>query len=197
MKKLEGTSYVYSESASHANLWQFKHVIETNDVRYLLVLDDYKVLPEVDTTELDGAWFEIYSGFSDIAGGGRSDLWLAKQKRAMLMEYEYNIGHKVLNMLDQLRMPEMIEAANEVGFAIDPDNYDKTFAQARGKMVRLKNQIKSEAKMKSTEKEEATDFDSLITTLEKHQGYQFVEKEMSVKKFANIYKQHKSWQDQK
>ena len=102
MKKLDGTSYTYTESASHANLWQFKHVIETNDVRYLLVLDDYKVLPEVDTTELDGAWFEIYSGFSDIAGGGRSDLWLAKQKRAMLMEYEYDVGARVLNMLDKL-----------------------------------------------------------------------------------------------
>ena len=154
MKKLEGTSYVYSESASHVNLWQFKQVIETNDVRYLLVLDDYETLPEVDTTELDGAWFEIYAGFSDIAGGGRSDLWLAKQKRAKLMEDEYDVGARALNMLDKFRLPEMIKDTNELGFAIDPDNYDKTFAQARAKMVRLKNQIKSEAKQKSIEGQE-------------------------------------------
>ena len=89
----------------------------------------------------------------------------------------------------------MIKAVNELGFAIDPDNYDKTFAQARAKMVRLKNQIKSEAKQKSLEgKEESTDFDSLIIKMERYQGYQFNKKEMSVKEFANIYKQ---WQDQK
>lgn len=197
MKKLEGTSYTYTESVGQTNLWQFKQVIETNDVRFLLVLEDYKDLPDVDTTVLDGVWFEIYAGFSEIAGGGRSDLWLAKQKRAKLMVDEYNIGIGVLNMLDILKSPKMIDIANIAGFGIDHDNFGKTFAQARSKLVRLKNTIKSEAKLKSTEKEKSVDYDSLIIKLERYQGYQFIKMEMSVKEFANIYKQYQAWQAEK
>ena len=196
MKKLEGTSYTYSENASRLNLWQFKQVIETGDVRYLLVLDDYEELPDVDTTTLTTVWFDIYSGFSEVTGGGRAELWLAKHKNIIYMEKQYNSEALLLNMLDKLRHPEMVEAIAELGYIIDLKDYDKTFAKARAKLVRLKNQLKSEksAREKEREEEGETDFDSLITTLEKHQGYQFDEYKMSVKKFANIYKQYKAWQ---
>ena len=197
MKKLEGTDYTYTENASRVNLWQFKQVIETGDVRYLLVLDDYEELPDIDdTTELVTTWFNIYSGFSDVTGGGRSDLWLAKHKNIIYMEHQYNSEARLLNMLDKLRHPDMIEAIKDLGYFIDLKDYDRTFAKARTKLVRIKNQLKSEEENRKKEKEEegTTDFDALITTLEKHQGYQFIEREMSVKRFANIYKQYKACQ---
>ena len=196
MKKLEGTDYTYAENASRVNLWQFKQVIETGDVRYLLVLDDYEELPDVDTSTLVTVWFDIYSDFSEVTGGGEATLMLTKYKNIIYMEYQYNSEARLLNMLDKMRLPEMVEAIAEIGYFIDLKNYDKTFAKARSKLVRLKNQLNSDKKKRAAEKEEEknTDFDSLITTLEKHQGYQFIEHKMSVKKFANIYKQYKACQ---
>jgi len=196
MKKLEGTTYAYSENAIQVNLWQFKQVIETGDVRYLLVLDDYENLPDIDTSKLVTVWFNVYSDFSKVTGGGRSEIWLTKHRDIIYMEYQYNSEARLLNMLDKLRHPEMVEAIKELGYFIDLKNYDKTFAKARAKLIRLKNQLKSEKEKRKKEKEEegTTDFDALITTLEKHQGYQFIELKMSVKKFANIYKQYKACQ---
>ena len=60
--------------------------------------------------------------------------------------------------------------------------------------MRVKNQIKSIESEQVTEKREG-DLDGLITTLERHQGYQFDEQTMTVKKFANIYKSYKDAQD--
>ena len=112
------------------------------------------------------------------------------------MEYQYNAEARLLNMLDKMRIQEMVDMIAEIGYFIDLKNYDKTFAKARAKLVRLKNQLKSEKEKRKNEKEEegTTDFDALITTLEKHQGYQFIELTMSVKKFANIYKQYQACQ---
>ena len=151
MKKLEGTDYVYAENASQVNLWQFKQVIETGDVCYLLVLDDYEKLPDVDTTKLLTVWFDIYSGFSEVTGGGRSELWLAKQINILYMEYQYNAEARLLNMLDKLRIPEMVEMIAELGYIIDLKDYDKSFAKARAKLVRLKNQLKSEKEKRKKE----------------------------------------------
>lgn len=198
MSKQNEKALKFSENISQASLWQFKKVVETGNVKFLLKLSDYDEMPECDTQELSDAWYEIYAEFSEIVGGNRADLWLVKHKRLILMKLNYEIGCTILRVVQLHPVPETLEAAKVHGYIIDPDNLKKTFEKAYTKLMRLKTKIsiiekESKQDEEQTEKE---DFDGLITTLEKYQGYQFDEHKMMVRKFANIYKNFKDAREQ-
>lgn len=198
MSKQSAKSLKYSENISLVSLWQFKKVVETGNVKFLLKLNDYDELPDCDTEELSDVWYKIYAEFSEIVGGNRADLWLVKHKRLVLMKLNYEIGCTILRVVQICPVAETLEAAKEHGYFIDLDNLKKTFEKAYTKLMRLKNKIsviEKESKQ-DTEETEKEDFDGLITTLEKYQGYQFDEHKMMVRKFANIYKNFKNAREQ-
>ena len=198
MKKQSAKALKYSENINRANLWQFKNVIANAEVRYLLVLDDYDELPECDTEELSNAWYKIYADFSEIVGGNRADLWLVKQRRIVSMKLNYQLGAAILRAVQVCPVEETIKAASEFGYEIDLNKLKPTFEKAYTKLMRLKNQIsviENDSKQDS-EAENNDDLEGLIATLEKHQGYQFDEMKMSVRKFANIYKNYKDAREQ-
>lgn len=186
----------FSENTSQASLWQFKMVIETGDVRYLLILNDYEQLPDIEIDQLSSAWHVIYQEFSDIAGGSRADLWLVKVKRMTVMQLDLQRQSSLLRMIELMPIPELIEEARKEGFFIDLKDFKKTFEKAYTKLMRLKNRIDIDLKAKEKDVEEDQSLDGLIADLEKFQGYQFDEQKMTVKKFANIYKNYKDAREQ-
>ena len=179
----------YVDSASKATLWQFKQVIDTGDVRYLLLLDSYEDFPECDIDKLTIAWYNIYDEWSTIVGGNRSDIFLIKQKQITLLTLQYEQGQIAMRMLKLFPVKELIDEVNAFGYEIDPDNFDKTYEKAKTQLTKLKHKI-SLIKTESKVDEEPQDFDSMIVSLEKFQGYAF-DDGMKVKKFANIYKKYK------
>ncbi len=183
----------YSENSSQATLWQFKTVIETGDVRYLLILKDYKELPEYDIAVLSEVWQQIYQEFSDISGGNRADLWLTKVKRLTGMQIDYQRHAVILRMVKLFPDEEFIAEAKEDGYMISIDDFDKTFEKAYTRLMRMKNQIGAFQREQEelNKEEEDKSIDGLIVKLEKYQGYQFDKLKMSVKEFAHIYKNYK------
>lgn len=188
----------FSENINQATLWQFKKVVETGNVRYLLILEDYDDLPVCDTDELSKAWYNIYTGFSEIVGGNRADLWLVKRRRLVSMKLNFDLGAIVLRTVQLYPCQETIDAANEFGYEIDLNNLNPTFEKAYTKLMRLNHQIKTieNDSKQDAEETEREDMDGLIATLEKFQGYQFDEHKMTVKKFANVYKNFKNAREQ-
>ncbi len=184
----------YSQNTTQTSLWQFKTVIESGDLRYLLKLKNYDELPEFDIGELTYAWHNIYQEFSDIAGGSRADLWMVKVKRLTTMQMDYSRHETILKFIEKYPFPDIIEEATKEGYAIDINNFAKTFEKAYTRLMRLKNQISIERKNQEPEEKEEAGLDDLIVTLEKFQGYQFDEEKMNVRKFANIYKRFKDAQ---
>ena len=184
-----------AESISKVTLWQFKMVMNSNDVRYLLILDDYDELPEYDMEVLNNLWITIYAEFSEIVGGNRADLWLLKQKQLMFQKMKYEMDASFLRVIQVLPHPELVEQAKEFGYVINLSDFQNTFAKANGKLTRLKHLIERTVKEMEGKQEQPQDFDALIITLEKHQGYQFDEYTMTVKKFASIYKSYKAKQN--
>lgn len=183
----------YSDSTSRASLWQFKTVIETGDLRYLLILDDYDQLPDFDLDLLTVAWQNIYQEFSDIAGGQRANLWLLKVKRLTALQLKLQYHSSFLRVVQAFPHPELIELINDEGYNIDPERLEESFRSAYSKLMKLKGQISM--MVNEQKKDEAkNDMDGLITALEKFQGYQFDEHKMTVKKFVNIYKKYKDGQ---
>ncbi len=183
----------YSENSSQASLWQFKTVIETGDVRYLLILDNYDEFPECEIDVLSDVWNKIYKEFSDIAGGNRADLYLVKVIRLTTMQLDLHRHSIILDMVKVLPLPDVLEEAAKEGYIIDVANFEKTFEKAYTRLMKLKREIDINAKQKERDEEEKEDqsLEPLIADLEKFQGYQFDEYKMSVKKFASIYKKYK------
>ncbi len=163
------------------------------DVRYLLRLKDYDTLPEVEQEELLDVWYDIYKEYSDIAGSKKADMALLKEKRLAAMRHMYNYHTILLNAVANLPIPEMVELVNEEGFKIDLKDFDRTWKAARSKLLKKKAQIELEEN-NNTEDDQGADFDSLIVAMEKEQGYGFNQKEMTVRHFANIYKNYKDGQ---
>ena len=198
MSKQSAKGLKFTENISLVSLWQFKKVVENGNVKFLLKLSNYDELPDCDTDELSDAWYQIYAEFSEIVGGNRADLWLVKHKRLVLMKLNHEIGCTILRAVQICPVKETVQAAAEFGYNIDLGDLKKTFEKAYTKLMRLKNKIsvidnESKQEKEETEKE---DFDGLITTLEKFQGYQFDEHKMTVRKFANIYKNFKNAREQ-
>jgi len=177
-------------NTNQVSLWQFKMVINTGELRYLLVLDSYDELPDYDLDELAVTWHSIYEEFSETVGGNRSELWLSKQKQLVSLKLNYERHGTMLRVVQILPHPEFIEMINEDGYEIDLDDFERTFQKARSRVMKMKGKITMLENEQKTEVKK-DDLDQLITTLEKFQGYQFNEETMSVKKFANIYKNYK------
>ncbi len=184
----------YSKNSAQTSLWQFKTVIETGDLRYLLRLKDYDDLPEYDVTELTEVWQLIYQEFSDISGGSRADLWLVKVKRLTCMQIDYQRHAAILRLVKLFPDPEFIAEAKADGYMIEIDDFDKTFEKAYTRLMRMKNQIGSFEREQKKEDTGDPSLDDLIIKLCKYQGYQFDEHKMNVKQFANIYKSYKDAQ---
>ncbi len=163
------------------------------DVRYLLRLENYDELPGGEYEWLLDKWYDIYKEYSDIVGSKRADMALLREKRMAAMKHMYNYHTILLNTVRNFPIPEMVDMVNKEGFKIDLKDFDTTWKAARSKLMKKKAQI--ELDEKNTEKEDTgNDFDSLIVAMEKHQGYGFDQKEMTVRHFANIYKLFKDGQ---
>lgn len=187
MKQPENRSYEFTDDITQVSLWQYKRVIETGDVRYLLILNDYKQLPEYDVQELTSVWLSIYDEFSEIIGGNRSELHLMRHKQLAMNRHRYMVESHILSMIQRFPEDELIDLAKDFGYHISLDNFKPTFEKAYTRLMRLKSKIKKD-EQQMAQRTDRPDIDGLITTLERFQGYQFNEKEMTLQKFANIYK---------
>lgn len=165
-------------------------VINTGDVRYLLLLDSYNELPDYDLDALNNAWFAIYNEFSDIAGGNRSDLYLVRQKRIISMKLDHDLKACMVRTAADYPHPDLLDLLRENGITIDPEDVEGSLKAAQSRVTHLRQKI-SNIEKDYTEKPQKGAFDKLIVTLEKFQGYQFDEQKMNVSKFASIYKNYK------
>ena len=182
-----------SLNIDQCNVYQFKMVHISKDLRYLYKLKDYEELPEA-TEELQQAWTDIYNEWSKIVGGNKADLAFLKQKQQFARKYNFDYEITLYRMLGKLPIPELVEQFNELGYNVQIKDYEASMKGAYGKLMKKKAQIEMQEKKPI---EGSIDFDSLITTLEKEQGYGFDEYKMTVRKLATIYKQVKDGEGRK
>jgi hypothetical protein len=161
-------------------------VQNTGDVRYLLYLDSYEELPDINLLD---QWHGIYEEWSDIIGGNRSGLNIIKIKMLIAAKHKFNYQMTLLNTVKTLPVPELTDLLKGEGYKINPDNLKESFHVIYGKLMRQKAQIEIDEKEEI--KEESGDFEAVIVAVEKFQGYHFDEDKMTVRRFANIYKNYK------
>jgi len=137
--------------------------------------------------ELIDAWETIYSEFAQIVKDKSADLYFLNIKQTA--STKHRIAY--LSVLLQYYINNSTEAGQllqDEGFKVLPDD-ETTYRMAYGKIKRMHDDLRT--KEANEDKRDAVDFDNVISELEKFQGYQFDQKTMTVKHFANIYKRFK------
>lgn len=97
---------------------------ETGDLRYLLKLDDYDVLPDIDVTGLDAIWDDLTSEVQQIGidKSRRNENIFYKQKKIAIESNNYRIIQQILYVLSYKKDEEMIEILkDEFNHVINPN----------------------------------------------------------------------------
>ena len=191
LKSGPGNILKVSDSIDECTVYQFKMVHNKKDLRYLIKLRDYENLPDVDEKQLFEPWEKILNEWSEVVGGNRAGLALLKERRLYAMKQMLDVELIVLKAVANLPVPEMVQEANDLGYKIDPANIHESIQRAYGKAMKKKAKIEIEEKNQAKE-ESDEGIDGIIVSLERHQGYGFNQKEMTVRHLASIYKQVKA-----
>jgi hypothetical protein len=140
-------------------------------------------------SELEDAWSEIYSEFSEIIKDNGADLQFLHIKQATAKKHRISYLSVLLQIYAQTPTPQFAEVLENEGFKISSD-VETTYRMAFGRLKKMQNDLDFEEKLK--DKSKPHDFEMLISELERFQGYQFDQEKMTVRHFANIYKRFKN-----
>lgn len=192
MQQLKNKDLRYYEGSDRATLFSFRGVVETSDIRFLLILDDYDTLPDIDEqlrAKLSEAWFNIYTDFSKKIEDSGASLRFAEEKRLTAKRFKIEYLSTIVTFLASY--PEKVVAdtiRDELNINTEAKDYEAEIKKAVAQIQKMKLHLKrSETKDEGNE----NNLDDLITEAERFQGYQFDEKKMTVNKFASIIKKYK------
>ena len=164
-------------------------VIETGDYNYLVYEGDPN---DVDLIDLADAWFTIYGEFSKIIKDTSLELMFSELKRLEAKKLRIHLHKWLVNFLSKYPEEEIIKELESEGYKINTDTQEKYYESLQRVVSQIKKaELQVRLAEKDQNKKQDQNFDILITELEKFQGYGFNEKEMTVKKFASIYKRYK------
>jgi len=164
-------------------------VIETGDYNYLIYEGDPN---DVDLIDLADAWFTIYGEFSKIIKDTSLELMFSELKRLEAKKLRRHLHKWLVNFLSKYPEEEIIKELESEGYKINTDTQEKYYQSLQRVVSQIKKaELQVRLAEKDQNKKQDQNFDILITELEKFQGYGFNEKEMTVKKFASIYKRYK------
>jgi len=92
--------YNYYKSIDYLPIFNFFKVIETDDKRFLIKLEDYELLPsEVDMDVLNKIWEDIQGEYSEAEDSNGAIIQFTKAKGVHKMELEYLMLWNIYNLI--------------------------------------------------------------------------------------------------
>lgn len=170
------------DTSDRCPLENFRLIVNTGNIKNLIIQGNP---PE---NEIEEAWNNIYSEFSEITRDKSADLAFLDIKQTATKRHKIAYQSVLLQIYAMNPSEEFRELLETEGFKVTPDA-DTTYRMAFGKLKRMQNDLDFREKQK--EPTQKTDFDLVIADVERFQGYGFNQKEMTVRHFANIYKRFK------
>jgi hypothetical protein len=173
----------YYKSADLCPLSRFREVVNQGSLRPLVIKGN------PSETELEEAWNDIYSEYSDIIKDRSTDLHFLNIKQTTAKRHKISYLSVLLQRYSASPDKEFEAMMAEEGFKILSDDHESTFRMAYGRIKRMTDDLAMRVALDS--EKEKVDFDFIISEVERYQGYSFDQDKMSVKHFANIYKRFK------
>jgi len=100
MLEKSNNTYKYYKSIDFLPIYHFFKVIESNDKRYILKLEDYSELPEIENLEfLENAWTGIESQYNESEDSNGAVIQFVTAKGIHKLELEYFMLLNIYNLM--------------------------------------------------------------------------------------------------
>lgn len=109
-------------SVDYLPMFNYYKIIDTGDLRYLLRLDNYEHLPDVDVSELSGVWVELQYTITDLHNelSRKNQIIFDKQKQIAMLQYKLFRIQSLLLLLRLDKNEDSISELAELGYSINP-----------------------------------------------------------------------------
>jgi len=175
--------YNYFKSIDFLPLLNYINKINTGDLRHLLKLDDYEILPETNTDELITVWENIERECTEVENSNSAIIQYTTAKSVHKMELEYLMLWNIYNMISIApEHPETIKI-------LEYSKLKLTRVQIEKKLKILRNRIELKRHdAKSTQNDKKVDFYEIIDQIEDIKGRSIDLKNTTVRQFIAIKK---------
>lgn len=148
--------------------------------------------------QLNDAWDTLFSEFTVLSESKQSNYLLSLLKEYYAIPNKITIIETIVNALRDRYDPELIRLLRTLGFRhkYDPHgdyirDLQLTITQSKSLVVRW-NDLNTDLKNATEgEKQEANDYDMILSELSKYQGYRLDPKSITVSEFCAIVKRFK------
>jgi hypothetical protein len=121
-------------------MFNYYKIVDTGDLRYLLRLDNYEHLPNVDVSELSELWVEIQYEITDLHNelSRKNQIIFDKQKQIAMLQYRLFRIQSCLLLLRLDKNEDTINELTELGYKI---NTDQDFGKELDRIERVSRGI--------------------------------------------------------
>lgn len=193
---MESKTKIY-RSIDSLPLWNYIQVEEKNDLRYLLILDYYDVLPTIQVDP--NIWAEIQLQAFE-ASGKKADNYTNELKRLIIAQQEYRQIKDCTFILSYKKDPEIIAILEKILQEYDQKfkinlNSDKEYLASVIEADRQSQGLASDLAIKTKhfnnkyhnlEGDKKINYNSIINNLSKYYGYRVKPKEITVREFLSM-----------
>lgn len=187
IQKKSGNTYKfnYYHSIDYLPIFNFFKIIELEDKRYLIKLEDYELLPdEVDLNVLNKIWDDIQTEYSEAEDSNSSIIQFTTAKGVHKMELEYltlwNIHNLMIADADGKNAKAMLKYAGLE---------DKNLKWIEKRLKALTNKINLKRKIiKDDEPKDKFDFWQILDDINDIKGYKINPFKTTVREYIAIKK---------
>ena len=154
-------------------LARFFDILNTNDYRYLLKLDDYDNLPDIKM-DLSEVWIDIYEDYLIKSENAEYKYQLELRKSIDLLIIQHEQIRYALWVSGLKYDKNILNFLKSKGINIDYTNI-KSFERGKSKLKSLEYKIKfkkKELEKKTSDKKTNITFEQIIDDIEKYKGHQ-------------------------
>jgi len=176
--------YDHYKSLDFITVFCFFMTTSTGDYRYILKLDDYENLPDVNIDELKEVWDNINSEFEDTDESNGAVIHFTRSKSVHGMEKEYLMLYNLYNMLCIAPEHELtLQECNHAKITPDPKKIHKRLKALSNKIELKRKDIKE-----VSENTEKLDIWEIIARIEDFRGFNIDVHKTSMRQYIAIKK---------
>ncbi len=168
----------------------FVAISRTGDLRYLLKIEDYEYLPEIDeqeNLELQSIWEHIEEEYYNEDTQRKIQAEVSIGKSLLQLQTKYMLLNALL--FSVAHNPSYIKEIEDLGFKINSDKPLKDEVERINKesgQILTRIRIKQKEYERVQQKDKVIEFEELVDIIEKYKGHQIDTSKITVKKWIAI-----------
>ena len=191
----EKRRFIAYKSIDFLPVWNFYQVLETNELRYLLRLPNYELLPKIHFT-LFVEWDAIMKQYFELDFGVKYLKWITYRRGIIEIKNKIIYITNSIVVLSVVRNAELIEGIRSLGIPFD-DSTEENYYES---VLNLSSQLKGYKKFLQIKQREfenefsqggkKSDIYTIVHCLEQFKGFPINIESVTVRKFLTYQKEY-------